>query len=219
MYLWRLLHISANPYIKAGLQSFQMFSLCVSLSPTWACGGPNRGPHRVDASLLGFCFFLYIPANIRSHLVFETMLVDTPDLFHGQMSLEWLPSCAICYPYPGARAGRGIADDCCFPACLAGWPRRPRAEGKLCLLRWWRCSFLTRIRRPYPITFESFNTNCVWSCILFCSSSSVRVDSVHAQTKMKIHLIKAAKLTVNTLASLNERKDNKELVDTHKPHQ
>lgn len=87
-------------------------------------------------------FFLYIPVNIRTisvrcHLhhfprpilcLFQTMVVDTPDIFLGQMSFE------LFYLFSSAHAGRVTADDCYCPACLAGWPRRPGTEGKSCLL-------------------------------------------------------------------------------------
>lgn len=38
------------------------------------------------------------------------------------------------------------------------------------------------------------------------------------QIALKIHLIEAAKVTVDTLASLDKRIDIKEHADTHKPH-
>lgn len=38
------------------------------------------------------------------------------------------------------------------------------------------------------------------------------------QIALKIHLIEAAKVTVNTLASLDKRMGIKEHADTHKPH-
>lgn len=100
--------------------------------------------------LFEFCFFfLYIPVNIRTisvrcHLhhfprpiscLFQTMLVDTPDIFLGQMSFE------LCYLFSSAHAGRVTTVDCYCPTCLAGGPRRPRTEGKSCLLSQWWCSF------------------------------------------------------------------------------
>lgn len=78
----------------------------------------------MDASL-SFVFFLYIPVNIRTRSVrchlhhfprpisclFQTMLVDTPDIFLGQMSFE------LCYLYSSAHAGRVTTVDCIDLSC------------------------------------------------------------------------------------------------------